>query len=243
MSLLSRLSPSLKASIRQRLGFIGSVVSVQTAQPEIVLTFDDGPDPVGTEAVMSALAAHRATATFFVLMTRVRAFGSLLGELVEAGHEIGLHGPDHQPLSTFSHAEAKRRTGDARAALEDQLSSKIRWFRPPYGRQTLSSWHAVTSSGLTPVMWGPTAWDWRDLPQHDRVWKAQQGAARGAILLGHDSFAGAMDGVPDNRAPAIDRRDLVDRVLGAYADRGLSGVSLGAALEHGSAVLAARFRR
>ena len=70
---------------------------------------------------MSALDAHRATATFFVLMTRVKAFSSLLGEVVAAGHEIGLHGLDHQPLSTFGYAEAKRRTTDARAALEDQL--------------------------------------------------------------------------------------------------------------------------
>jgi peptidoglycan/xylan/chitin deacetylase (PgdA/CDA1 family) len=243
MSLLSRLSPSMKASIRERLGFVGSVVSVRTTSPQIVLTFDDGPDPVGTEAVMSALAAHRATATFFVLMTRVRAYGSLLGDLIDAGHEIGLHGLDHQPLSSFGHAEAKRRTTDARTALEDRLGSEIRWFRPPYGRQTLSSWHAVTSSGLTPVMWGPTAWDWRDLPQRERVWKAQQGAIPGAILLGHDAFAGESDGASAQRAPVIDRRDLFDQVLAAYDDHGLSGVSLSTALEHGTAVMAARFRR
>jgi peptidoglycan/xylan/chitin deacetylase (PgdA/CDA1 family) len=243
MSLLSRLSPSMKASIRKRLGFVGSVIAVQTTLPQIVLTFDDGPDPVGTEAVISALAAHRATATFFVLMTRVRMYGSLLGNLLDAGHEIGLHGLDHQPLTSFNHAEAKRRTTDARAALEDHLGSEIRWFRPPYGRQTLRSWHAVTSSGLTPVMWGPTAWDWRDLPQRDRVWKAQQGAIRGAILLGHDAFANESDGASAQPAPVIDRRELVDQVLAAYADHGLNGVSLGTALEHGSAVMAARFRR
>ena len=121
--------------------------------------------------------------------------------------------------------------------------SEIRWFRPPYGRQTVRSWSAVTRAGLTPVLWGPTAWDWRDLAQQDRVWKAQQGAARGAILLGHDAFAGELDGVPAKQAPSIDRRDLFDRILGAYADLGLSGVSLGAALGQGQAVMAAHFRR
>ena len=54
----------------------------------------------------------------------------------------------------------------------------------------------MTSSGLTPVMWGPTTWDWRDLPQHDRVWKAQQGADQGAILLGHDAFANELGRAP-----------------------------------------------
>ena len=46
---------------------IGSVRWV-TGQPHIALTYDDGPDPVGTEAVLNALAEHAATATFFVLV-------------------------------------------------------------------------------------------------------------------------------------------------------------------------------
>ena len=96
---------------------------------------------------------------------------------------------------------------------------------------------------MTPVMWGPTTWDWRDLPQQDRVHKAQQGAEAGAILLGHDGFAGEFDGVPQEQPPALDRADLLRRVLGAYQERGLRGCSLEKALNAGTVVKSARFRR
>ena len=102
-------------------------------------------------------------------------------------------------------------------------------------------------AGLVPVLWGPTTWDWRELPQADRVRKAQDGVRPGAVVLAHDAFAGAADGADDDghglRAPDVDRRDLVDRVLTAYAAAGLRGRSLGDALRHGTPVRSARFRR
>lgn len=242
-SVLSHLPPQLKGALRRASSIVGSVDSVRTFAPDIVLTFDDGPDPVGTESVLAALSAHGATATFFVLLSRVRRFPQLLAEVRDAGHEIALHGVDHQPLTTFRYSAAKSRTASALAELEDRLGEPVRWFRPPYGRQTLATWRAVTAVGLTPVLWGPTTWDWRDVAQEDRVWKSQQGAVRGAIVLAHDAFAAAADGAPDVEAPPVDRGDLVGRALEGYAGRGLRACSLREALTRGTPVLSGRFRR
>jgi chitooligosaccharide deacetylase len=245
--LRSRLAPALKHVARRAGAPIGSVEAVRTAAPEIVLTFDDGPDPVGTPAVLEALAAHGATATFFVLMTRVRRFPELLARVRDEGHEIALHGVDHQRLTGFSHAEVLARTAAAKAELEGLAGPRVRWFRPPYGAQTAGAWLAVRRTGLVPVLWGPTTWDWRDLPQDERVDKARQGARRGAVVLAHDAFAGAADGASDHGhglvAPDVDRFDLLDRVLTAYEGEGLRGRSLGDALARGRVVRAARFRR
>lgn len=243
MWLLSSLKRAVKAAVREHSAVVGSIVEVRTDAARIVLTFDDGPGPEGTEQVLGALADHEATATFFVLMTRVARYGSLLDEVLTAGHEIGLHGPDHQPLTTFRYGAAKARTAAAKAELEDRTGRVVRWFRPPYGRQTPATWRAVTSLGLTSVMWGPTIWDWRDVSQDERVWKAQQGAVPGAIVLGHDAFAGAVDGVPQHLVPQFDRGDLIRRVLTAYEGRGLAARSLGDVLANGVPFMAARFLR
>jgi peptidoglycan/xylan/chitin deacetylase (PgdA/CDA1 family) len=228
----------------RRLGApVGSVLSVRTTAPQVVLTFDDGPEPGATDQVLAALAEHGATATFFVLLSKVQRSGGLLDEVVAAGHEIALHGVDHRRLTGFSPREVHDRTLAGRAQLEDRVQRPVRWFRPPYGAQTLSSWRAVRSAGLTTVLWGPTTWDWRDIPQDERVAKAQQGVAAGAVVLGHDGFPGPEDGVDDGPAPVLDRADLVRRVLTAYADRGLSGRSLGQVAATGQLVRVARFRR
>jgi peptidoglycan/xylan/chitin deacetylase (PgdA/CDA1 family) len=58
--------------------------AVATGAPHLVLTYDDGPDPAATPAVLEMLAKHGASATFFVLMTRVRLYPSLVREVIHA---------------------------------------------------------------------------------------------------------------------------------------------------------------
>ena len=48
----------------------GTVVRVRTDKPLVALTFDDGPDPEGTPALLERLAMHRAKATFFMIGKR-----------------------------------------------------------------------------------------------------------------------------------------------------------------------------
>ncbi len=220
----------------------GSVVAVRTAERVVALTFDDGPEPGGTDRILESLAAGGARATFFVLLTRVRRHRTLFEELVAAGHEVALHGVDHRALPDLPAAQVPRLIRDGRAELEDACGSAVRWYRPPYGRQTLRTYRAVTGAGLLPVLWGPTTWDWRDVPQPERLVKAQQGVRPGSIVLAHDGFAGADDGVSDGPAPALDRGELIAGVLEGYRARGLRADSLGGVLERGRPVREALFR-
>jgi peptidoglycan/xylan/chitin deacetylase (PgdA/CDA1 family) len=215
---------------------LGSAVEVRTDAPHVVLTFDDGPEPGGTDRVLEALADAGASATFFVLMTRVRKYPTLLADVVAAGHEVALHGVDHRALPTLPPGEVARAIRGGRAELEDALGASIRWFRPPYGRQTVRNWRAVRSADLLPVLWGPTTWDWKDVSHEERVAKSMTGVAAGKIVLAHDGFAGAADGACDGPPPPVDRGELVRSVLEGYAARGLQARSLGAALASGSLV-------
>lgn len=201
----------------------------------VILTYDDGPQPGDTEAVLAALAAHGATATFFVLLTRVRRHPALFAEVVAAGHEIGLHGVDHQRLTTVAPSSLASRTTDARAELEDTLGRPVTWFRPPYGDQSEASWHAVTDAGMTPVMWSATLRDWLDTTTEDRLTSATT-TGPGTILLAHDGYAALADGVDDGPAPDFDRGRLATLLLDRYAASGVTGTSMSRALECGTAV-------
>ncbi|MFD7707537.1 polysaccharide deacetylase family protein [Streptomyces sp. NPDC059786] len=223
--------------------YAGSLCAVRTAHPHIVLTYDDGPDPEGTERVLAALAEHGATATFFLLLSRARRYRSFLSRLLESEHEIGLHGPDHRRLTSLPYAEVRQRTSDAKRELEDMSGREVRWFRPPYGAQTRTTWRAVTDIGLEPVLWGPEFRDWKDTPLDEHVAHARVGAVAGAIVLAHDGFAGPEDGVDDGAAPTFDRGLLTRRVLDAYREIGLHGRSLSSVLAHGTPLREARFKR
>lgn len=237
------LASNLKPIIRRHSAWVGSIVEVTTNEPTVVLTYDDGPEPGGTEHVLQALADHQATATFFVLLGRARTHPELLAEILAAGHEIGLHGLTHERLTQFPWYEVRRRTKTAKAELEDLIGLPVRWFRPPYGRQLPSTWLAVRSTGLEAVCWGPSLADSQHLPQAEQLSRALSNTKAGDILLCHDGFATIRDGVDDGPAPAVDRLELNRRLLAGMAAQGLRGVSLGQALGAGTPFRAAWFKR
>ena len=72
----------LKKRARRALGPVGSMVAVRTGQRTAVVTYDDGPEPGGTDRVLTALASHAARATFFVLVSRARRYPGLLLSLI-----------------------------------------------------------------------------------------------------------------------------------------------------------------
>lgn len=233
----------LKTGIRRAIGSVGSVVAVRTNSTTAVLTYDDGPEPGGTDQILAALATYGARATFFVLVSRARLYSRLLDEVVADGHEIGLHGVDHRRLTSFSAGEVHRRCADGRAELEDLTARPVRWMRPPYGAQTFSTSMAIRRAGLTPVLWGASSWDWKPITEEARLAHVRDTVQAGSILLCHDGFADLRDGVDDGPRPAIDRGELTVGILRIYAACGLIASSLGDAMIGGSAVREARFRR
>ena len=213
-----------------------SVVGVEPASGYVVLTYDDGPTPGVTDRLLTVLADAGATATFFVLLTRARRSPALLRDLLRAGHEIGLHGRDHQRLTTVDPELLPGVLRDARSELEDLAAVPIRWFRPPYGAQNAVTWGAVRAVDLTPVLWSVHCSDWLDLPLDDRLRALRAGPVAGSIVLLHDGFADASDGVADGQPPDLDRCALTAAILAEVRESGLLAQSLGTSLATSAAV-------
>jgi peptidoglycan/xylan/chitin deacetylase (PgdA/CDA1 family) len=220
---------------------IGSVRRVRSERDLVVLTYDDGPQPGGTDRVLAALADAGTTATFFVLVGRARRFPGLLADVVAEGHEIALHGVDHVRLTTLSAGQVRTRTRDGRRELEDLAGQRIRWFRPPYGAQRPATWAAIRAAGLESVVWSNDAKDWQDDPVTEIAGRTTT-AGSGSVLLLHDGYADAADGVDDGPPPGFDRGELCRRILTGFHERGLATSSLRDALTDGSAVRGAWFR-
>ncbi len=227
--------------VREHSAIVGSVVAVVADEPDVVLTYDDGPDPVTTRLIQDELEGAGFTATFFVLLTQARRHPDVVRETVARGHEVALHGVDHRALVGLPTSEVRRRCVDGRAELEDLAGAPVRWLRPPYGRQNLLTWHLVRRSGLEPVMWGPTLRDSKPMEQTERLDAAMATVRPGSIVLAHDRFATAEDGADDGAEPVIDRPELARGLISALQQRGFTGRSLENALTSGTAMRGAWF--
>lgn len=213
---------------------IGSAKRLDDDGGRVALTFDDGPDPYWTPRLLDVLDHHGATATFFMLGTSVQRHPDVARHVADAGGEIALHGLDHRRTTTLGPREYDRAIRAGRQVVEDATGAEVRWYRPPYGAQSPVTWALARRAGLTPVMWDATVWDWRDIPQDERVAKALATTTPGSILLAHDRHAGPEDGCDDGPDPGTDRVDLLDRVLTEFARRGLRVTSVGEALAGGA---------
>ena len=109
----------------------------------VAITFDDGPDPVTTPALLELLKRHDAAATFFIIGGHAAEHRSLVKKILSDGHTIGNHSYHHSPLlmlRSLSHLRAEIRSTQA---LLSEFSVSSIAFRPPVG---------ITSPRLGPVL-------------------------------------------------------------------------------------------
>ena len=157
------------------------------AEGRAVVTFDDGPDIDATPAVLDALDAAGAHATFFVVATQMFRWPALIEEIRNRGHEIGLHGYDHQRQDRISAERSRDDVVRGFEAIEEVTGERCRWYRPPFGRMSTASAAACQELGLTPVYWSAWGLDWEDV-EADRIADvASSQLHEGGILLLHDS--------------------------------------------------------
>ncbi len=186
----------------------------------VALTFDDGPDPATTPRVLSTLAEHGARATFFALGEKAVRHPKLVRELVEAGHELGLHGHVHDRLYALRPV-ARLRADMARgaAALESASGARPRLFRPPVGLVSHTVALAAEAEGLSLVGFSRRARDGRRGATPAAVLERSLGALEdGAVLLLHDASERG-----DHRPASL---GVLDALLRGIASARLSTVTV-----------------
>jgi len=187
--------------------------------PRVALTFDDGPDPRTTPAVLDRLDALGLAATFFCLGEHAASHPDLVREVRSRGHQVETHGYRHE------HHFA-RSPGWVRADLDDALEAmgaagvRPRWFRPPFGQTTGPTLVEARRHDLRVVLWSAWGREW-DEPDAAAVARRVTGAlAPGAIVLLHDADVGSPGG---SSARAV---EALGPIAEALAARRLEAVTL-----------------
>lgn len=100
---------------------------------EVVLTFDDGPWPGTTPAVLKALADQCVKATFFPIGKHATWYPEILKEVIEAGHTVGSHTWSHKSLANkkFEDAKADIEMGASAVAMSAGGAPVAPFFRAP----------------------------------------------------------------------------------------------------------------
>ena len=154
----------------------------------VAITFDDGPHPEGTPAVLEALAEADAVATFFLCGEQVEANPSLAAEIVAAGHSAAVHGYRHRNMLRLAPGTFVEDLERGIAAIEDATGLRPELYRPPYGIFSYPGMVEVQARGLRSLLWSRWGHDWRaERSGAEIAMEVTRDLDAGEVLLLHDA--------------------------------------------------------
>ncbi len=183
----------------------------------VALTFDDGPTPYSSPAILSFLESTHTPATFFVLGQYAKAYPSLVRREAADGFTIGVHTWSHPDMRLLTPAQrAWQFVATVQQIHADAGQNYCIWlWRPPYGSYNTSIVRQAGLYGLTTIMWNVDPADWSRPGTMTIVNRVLSQVRPGSIILLHDGPAAR-----EQTAAAL------PYILDGLRARGLTPVSL-----------------
>ncbi|MEN8163165.1 MAG: polysaccharide deacetylase family protein [Acidobacteriota bacterium] len=193
----------------------------KSAGGRIALTFDDGPDPEVTPAVLKLLEDRGVAATFFPIGQRAANHPSLVERITAAGHSLGNHSWSHSPAFFFhSLPRLAEEIDRSQEFLEAHGGKRPVHFRAPAGIRGPFLQPMLERRGMDLTAWNRRGFDTTDTQPYRILKRLTRRLGPGDILLLHDgSSARASDG-----RPVV--LQVLPRLLDAIEARGLTPVAL-----------------
>ena len=177
-----------KRLLQERL-LAGSFLWKMSPGPAVALTFDDGPHPVHTPAILELLARHDVKATFFVVGETVLRNPGILRDIVAAGHCVGSHTQTHQELPSLDAQGLAGELDLCRRTIADVAGIDVSLVRPPRGKVSLPVLYRVRGLGYQVVHWSKTYSDYvQDGVEPLLARMRARPPEAGDILLFHDTL-------------------------------------------------------
>ena len=159
---------------------------VDTSEKRVALTFDDGPNPRNTPALLRLLEAKGLNATFFVVGKRVSAFPEIAQETVAAGHELGNHTYNHYPLTLLPRGVVRRELERTTAIVAETCGIQTMFMRPPLGWFNRIVLGVANTLRLRPVIGSVYPEDSKNPGERTIVERVMRRVHDGAIIIMHD---------------------------------------------------------
>ncbi|MEU7282181.1 polysaccharide deacetylase family protein [Streptomyces sp. NPDC045431] len=153
----------------------------------MVLSFDDGPDPRYTPAVLRTLRAYDVRAMFFVCGELAAARPDLLREMTADGHVVGNHSWSHPNVTKLPPSRIRDELGSTSDVIARVTGSPPLWYRAPYGAWNRHSFEIGAELGMEPLAWTVDTLDWTEPGTASIVSRVLDGAGPGVVVLSHDA--------------------------------------------------------
>ena len=163
-----------------------AVVTVDTDQPYMSLSFDCAYIETPTDELLAILDELNIKATFFMTGEFVLNFPESAKKIRDAGHEIGCHSLSHPHLLTYGLDMRFKQVRRNVEIIRETLGVNPRLFRPPFGEFDVTISAPARAEGMEICMWSIDSHDWDYAYDENGVFKRiTKNVGPGTIILFH----------------------------------------------------------
>lgn len=176
-------------------------------QNAVMLTFDDGPDPRYTPALLDLLKKEEVHATFFVVADHARENPALIRRMQKEGHTVALHALSHR-CAWFCSGRYTQYEFAQSVQILASMGVTPRYYRPPWGYTNPHTLPTARRYGMRPILWSVMAEDWSARSTADVITdKLLARVKGGSIICLHDAGenSGGAPGAPARTIQALAR--------------------------------------
>lgn len=176
----------------------------------ILLTFDDGPDPVITPLIIKLLRTYDCQAIFFVIGEKIQAYPEIFEMIISHGHIIGNHTHTHPNYLITSVSQFRKEILQCDEIIKKYTGQKPKLIRPPLGL-TLASLFVSIIQKTKIILWSIEGGEWGIYKQDSTsniIKRLQENITPRDILLLHDNNSKTLN--------------ILDRILPFFKKKGLN---------------------
>ena len=191
--------------------------------PFVALTFDDGPMPPYTTAILDMLKERDIRATFFLLGIQIERHPDLVLRMYEEGHQIGNHSMGHPNFAYLNRTQIIDEIYNTNRLIRDITGYTPTILRPPFGIQDATVLSVAEEFDLSIILWSIDPQDWRYRDAQKVSTHVAQRVIDGSVVLLHDI-----------RQPSV---DATLRIIDSLIADGFTFVTINELFEHSAITL------
>ena len=178
-------------AFRMRAGvFLSSICSLKSINENILLTFDDGPDPEITPQILDTLRELNAKAIFFCIGKKVKKYPELVLRIANEGHIVANHTYNHSDfLGFYSTKRIKGEIEDTERSIMDVTKRSYKLFRPPFGVTNPNIARAIEALDYKVIGWNVRSFDTVSKNRLGVLNRIMKNLKSGDIILFHDTVS------------------------------------------------------
>ncbi len=172
------------------------IYEVNCEKKMIAISFDASWGSERTEQILDILDKYHVKTTFFLVNIWIEDYPDLAAEIVERGHEIGLHSETHPHMTQLSDSQIIAELQNNSKMISDTCNYNPKLFRPPYGDYNNRVIELTDSLGYKTIQWSVDSLDWKDLSAEEIELRVLKDLHSGDIVLFHNNGLHTAEALP-----------------------------------------------